>query len=151
MKVLSLDISTKSTGYSVWINNKLVEHGCFGSSDCDFIERAKQMTEGVSLLSQHTGKFDVVVIEELKVLTNQKTLVMLAIVQGMFIKTLEHSSVVFVKPTEWRKFFSIKGKRKEMKRQALDICEYLGIDVANDDEAEAILLGRYYLNSKVFT
>ena len=107
------------------------------------------MAEFVRLLCEKYGKFDKVVIEELKVISNQKTLVMLAIVQGMVLRELNNTFVEFVSPTVWRKQFSLNGKREEAKRKAIALCTRLGYKVKNDDEAEAILIGLFTLDKFV--
>ena len=107
------------------------------------------MAEFVRLLCEKYGKFDKVVIEELKVISNQKTLVMLAIVQGMVLRELNNNLVEFVSPTVWRKQFSLNGKREEAKRKAIALCTSLGYKVKNDDEAEAILIGLFTLDKFV--
>lgn len=79
----------------------------------------------------------------MKVISNQKTLVMLGIVQGLVIRELRNSTVTLVPPTVWRKPYELNGKRAEAKKRAIELCEDKGLSVSNDDEAEAILLGLY--------
>ena len=102
------------------------------------------MAESVrALFSKHSG-FDIVVIEELRVLKNQKVLAMLGIIQGMVIRECFNSQVEFIPPTVWRKPYGLNGKREEAKKKAIQYCKYKGVDVNTDDEAEAILLGKYF-------
>ena len=102
------------------------------------------MAEFVMLLREKYGKFDHVVVEELKVLKNQKVLVMLGIVQGLILRELRDSPVTFVAPTVWRKHFGLNGERKKAKQGALTLCEKLFVEVANDDEAESYLIALYF-------
>ena len=146
VKILSLDLSTKSSGYCVISNGSVIDYGTIASQDKDFTVRGQYMAEFVRLLCEKYGKFDKVVIEELKVISNQKTLVMLAIVQGMVLRELNNNLVEFVSPTVWRKQFSLNGKREEAKRKAIALCTSLGYKVKNDDEAEAILIGLFTLD-----
>lgn len=89
-----------------------------------------------------------VVIEELKVLKNQKTLVSLGIAQGMLISACGNVPVEFVSPSVWRKSFGLSGlKREEAKKGAIAKAQSLGYSVANDDEAEAVLIGIHYANN----
>lgn len=104
------------------------------------------MAEFVRLLCEKYGKFDKVVIEELKIISNQRTLVMLGIVQGMVIREVRDSEVVFVMPTVWRKKFHLNGKREDAKRKAIALCQSKGFETNSDDEAEAILLGMFSLD-----
>lgn len=146
VKVLSLDLSTKSSGFCVFNNGKIVEYGTIKSNDKDFLVRGQYMAEFVRLLCEKYGKFDKVVIEELKIISNQKTLVMLGIVQGMVIREVKDSEVVFVMPTVWRKKFHLNGKREDAKRKAIALCQSKGFETNSDDEAEAILLGMFLLD-----
>lgn len=149
VKILSLDLSTKSSGFCVVVDGSVEEYGTITSQDKDFTVRGQYTAEFVRLLCEKYGKFDKVVIEELKVISNQKTLVMLAIVQGMVLRELNNSLVEFVSPTVWRKQFSLNGKREEAKRKAIALCRSLGYKVKNDDEAEAILIGLFTLDKFV--
>lgn len=143
VKVLSLDLSTKSSGFCVLNNGKIIDYGTITSNEDNYIDRGQYMAEFVRLLCEKHGQFDKVFIEELKVISNQKTLVMLGIVQGLVIRELRNSTVTLVPPTVWRKPYGLNGKRVEAKKKAIALCEDKGLPVSNDDEAEAILLGLY--------
>lgn len=144
MKLLSLDLSTRSSGFSVLNNGVVVDYGTVKSSDKDFLVRGHDMAEGIKNLCEIHGGFDKVVVEELKVLTNQKVLVMLGIVQGMVLRELKDTPVYFVKPSVWRKPFGLNGKRDDAKKKAIAWCTTNGFPVNNDDEAEAILIGKFF-------
>lgn len=141
VKVLALDLSTKSSGYCVIKSGSVVDFGTIKSNDKDFLVRGQYMAEFIRLLCEKYGKFDKVIIEELKVISNQKTLVMLGIVQGMVIREVKDSEIIFITPSSWRKQFHLNGKRAEAKKKAIELCTTKGFAVKNDDEAEAILIG----------
>lgn len=143
VKVLALDLSTRSSGFCVLENGSVIEYGTITSQDKDFVVRGQYMAEFIRVLCEKYGKFDKVVIEELKVISNQKTLVKLGIVQGMVLRELNNILVEFISPTVWRKPFSLNGKREEAKKKAIALCKSLGYAVENDDEAEAIIIGLY--------
>ena len=146
MKLLSLDISTLSTGYAVYVNNTLKEFGTVTNSKKDeILTRGNNIAEQVRLLVIKYGHFDEVAVEELKVISNQSVLVKLGIVTGMVVRELQDSTVTFLPPTTWRKTFGINGKREIAKKKAIDLCLKKGYNVKNDDEAEAILLGESYI------
>lgn len=147
VKILALDISTKSSGYCVIENGKVKDYGTITSDEKDFLDRGQYMAEFIRLLCEKFGTFDYAYIEELKVISNQRTLEMLGIVQGMIIRELKNSDVSLVPPTVWRKPYGLNGKRAEAKKKAIAICEDKGFAVHNDDEAEAILLGLYAVDS----
>jgi lactococcus phage M3 protein len=144
MKILSLDLSSTSSGYAVLEDGKIIDYGTIKSNDPDYVIRGHYMAESVKVLfSKHSG-FDLVVIEELKVLKNQKVLAMLGVIQGMVIRECFNSQVEFIPPTVWRKPYGLNGKREEAKKKAIQYCKDKGVDVNTDDEAEAILLGKYF-------
>ena len=65
MKLLSLDISTKSTGWAVFEDKKLVEYGCITSSSTDLIKRIHTITDGIKeILNKYT--IDKIVVEEVR-------------------------------------------------------------------------------------
>jgi len=144
MKILSLDLSSTSSGYAVLEDGKLIDYGTFKSNDHDYVIRGHYMAEFVRVLFSKYGSFDIVVIEELKVLKNQKVLAMLGIIQGMVIRECFSSQVEFIPPTMWRKPYGLNGKREEAKKKAIQFCKDKGVEVSTDDEAEAILLGKYF-------
>lgn len=144
MKILSLDLSTKSSGYAIFEDEKLIDSGVIRNSDKDLLVRGNYMAEFVRLLCEKYGRFDLVGIEDLKIIHNQSVLVMLAQVQGMVLRELNGQEVKFVFPTVWRKGFKLNGKRADAKAKAIELCNELGYTVECDDDAEAILLGIYF-------
>lgn len=141
---ISLDISTKNTGYAVFDEHgNLLDSGVISSSSKNYLDRANMMADYVSTVS---AKYQVkeACIEELKVLRNQKTLAMLGITQGIIIRELHDTDITFVPPSVWRSLFHIPKKREEAKRKAIEIVKNELHKTVTDDEAEAILLGRYY-------
>lgn len=125
-------------------DGKIIDYGTIKSNDPDYVIRGHYMAEFVRVLFSKYGSFDIVVIEELKVLKNQKVLAMLGVIQGMVIRECFSSQVEFVPPTMWRKPYGLNGKREEAKKKAIQYCKDKGVEVNTDDEAEAILLGKYF-------
>lgn len=144
MTFISLDTSTTNTGYAVYDDEgNLLTSGVISSSSEDYLERANMMADCVSILSERFNITEAC-IEELKVLNNQKTLTKLAITQGIIIRELCDTAIIFVPPSVWRSLFHIPKKREEAKRKAIEIVKNKLGKTVTDDEAEAILLGRYY-------
>ena len=56
MKLLSLDISTKSTGWAVFEDKKLVEYGCITSSSTDLIKRIRKNQNTVHKIYEQNQK-----------------------------------------------------------------------------------------------
>lgn len=147
MRILSLDLSTKSSGFAVFDDGELLEYGTIKSNDTSYLVRNKIMADKVRVLLDTYGGFDHVVIEELKIITNQRTLVVLGILHGMVIRECQDTHTILVPPTVWRKPFNLNYKRNVAKKKAISLCRTkYKIPVKNDDEAEAILLGKYFGN-----
>lgn len=142
--LLSLDISSTSTGYAILDGHKLMYSGVLTSKHKDFIARGHELADKVqAIMQQHDIGF--VVIEELKVLKNQKTLTILGIVNGMIIRELGDTPIDFIPPSVWRASYGLNGKREEAKQKAIAlVSEKLKRNDISDDEAEAILLGKHY-------
>lgn len=65
MKLLSLDISTKSTGWAVFENKDLVDYGCITSASTDLIKRIHIITDGIKeVLNKYT--IDKIIVEEVR-------------------------------------------------------------------------------------
>lgn len=144
MTFISLDTSTTNTGYAVYDDEgNLLTSGVISSSSKDYLERANMMADYVSTISTEYQVKEAC-IEELKVLNNQKTLTKLAITQGIIIRELSDTDITFVPPSVWRSLFHIPKKREEAKKKAIAIVKNKLGKTVTDDEAEAILLGRYY-------
>ena len=52
MKILALDLSTKSTGYAVYNEDKLVDYGCITASSTDFINRIQKIIKELDIKMQ---------------------------------------------------------------------------------------------------
>lgn len=145
--LISLDISTKSTGYAIFHSSgSLITSGVLTSKHSDFLVRGNSMADEIQALVE---EYEVTqaVIEELKVLKNQKTLTRLAIVQGLIIRGLKKCSIDFVSPSVWRSKYSIPRERDKAKKRALELVEGILPNGVTDDEAEAYLIGKYFIKN----
>lgn len=150
MRILGLDLSTTSTGWAIFNNG---EYECSG-----VIQPAGEWHERCELIVDELNRlnFDVVVIEAVyeKRFTNAKVTIMLAVLQGM-IRYMAHSKWVPVfdyYPTAWRKIIGIqmKGlKRQQAKQMAIDMVQDLYGVECNDDQAEAILIAKSYVDENI--
>ena len=156
MKLLSLDVSTKSTGWAVFENKNLIEYGCITSASTDLIKRIHIITDGIKeILNKYT--IDKIVVEEVRPemgTQNIKTHRALMWVQG-YIAIMAHDNFKlefeYIYPSEWRKTCGIKtgsGVRRESlkSKDIAFVKEKYHIDV-NDDIADAIGIGYAYFYS----
>lgn len=156
MVLLSLDASTKSTGYAIFEDEILTKHGFFTSASTDVIKRIHKMSESLDALLQE-NKVDKIVLEEVRPVTNgvsEATFKALIYLQAEFAILLHDKypkiKIEYSYPSEWRSYCNIKTgrgiKREELKKADTEFVKNrYGITV-NDDEADAIGIGYAYLN-----
>lgn len=149
--ILALDVSTTSTGYALYVGDKLTKYGFIKPTGNDWLVRVRKMADKVAELDKEYS-IDTVVIEDTFFLKNIKTVKKLCLAQGILLGQLPKANLIQVFPNTWKKHFGLgKGKatRDEQKQTSISVAETMflieyGI---NDDEADAILMGRYVLES----
>lgn len=65
MNLLSLDLSTKSSGWALFEDGELMDHGCITSSSTDLIKRIHIMTDAIDKIMSE-NKVDKIVVEEVR-------------------------------------------------------------------------------------
>ena len=149
MFYLALDLSTKSTGWSVFENKKLIKYGCITATSTNVWHRIDKMISELEQIIQKYS-FSYVYIEDVYPedvkgnLTVWKTLTYL---QGFVLHLLDKYNLkhTFFTASEWRAKCGIhtgRGiKRESLKFQDIAFVKnQFGIEV-NDDMADAIALG----------
>lgn len=152
-RLVSLDISTKSTGCALFENGKLIKSTTI---DCkkekDTVIRIEDMNLAI-IKFLNECKPDIVVIEEASVTRNIKFARLLAMMAGVVNgwSLCNYAEFVMLKPSTWRKLVcdkdeKIPNKRDECKQWAINkIAALYGLN-KGDDEAEAILIGQARIN-----
>lgn len=149
--VLALDVSTTSTGYALYVGDKLTQYGYIKPTGKDWLVRVRKMADKVTELDEEYS-IDTVVIEDTFFLKNIKTVKKLCLAQGILLGQLPNAELIQVFPNTWKKHFGLgKGKatRDEQKQTSISVAETIFLTSAklNDDEADAILMGRYVLET----
>lgn len=154
--ILALDQATRITGYSIFQDNKLKKYGRISPKDQDIYKRFVKISHSIK---QFIKEFDItkVYFEDIQlqgnVGNNVKTFKSLAQLQGVLIITLEELNIPYeiVHSQTWKTSIGIKGKnRTEQKKQAQQyVLENYNIK-ATQDEADAICIGTYGVNSVGF-
>ncbi len=144
MKILSLDQSTRVTGWSLFEDSQYVKSGVIDLhliTDTD--ERSKQMGLEICKLIE-TYKPSEIIIEEVAMQSNVDTLKKLARIQGMAIgfATAHNIPTHILEPTRWRRALNFvqgpKVKRTQLKQQSRDFVKnVLGLNIKSEDENEA--------------
>lgn len=144
MKILAFDQSTKITGWSFFESSRYVDSGVIDlhlSKDITEKRSEKMAVEICSLIENH--KPDVVIIEEVAMQSNAKTLKLLARIQGVAIGfcAAHNIKLYILEPSKWRSalhYCQGSGvKREALKQQSLDyVKNNLGFDFT-EDQSEA--------------
>jgi len=145
MRIMAIDSSTKSTGFSVWEDEELFAYNLLHTSLKNIDDRFKDMSL-MLLEALNVWNPDQVYLEETVVARNVQVQRFLTRLQGVVYCWCIQNDKGFqtIRPTEWRKAVGIKqGKKKrdELKQEAIKLIKTkYGISV-NDDVAESMCIG----------
>lgn len=153
MNILSLDLSTKSSGYAVSIDKELKDYGCIQSTSTDSVKRIVIMRDGVAEIIK---KYDVkeIVIEEVRTdYNNSHTFRMLNWVQAAIVLAAydidPKIKISYLQASSWRSKIGIKTgrgiKRDVLKQKDIEYVQNKYGITANDDICDAICLLDAYI------
>lgn len=156
IKILSLDTSTRATGWAVFNNEHYKKSGCINlkNSRKPPEDRIAEMCKIVIdfILKE---KPDIVVVEKLSVSRNFKTVRELCrVLDACYFYCLSNDCSFYeVSPSEWRKSLGMQrkqGDRTSYKQMAMEYAseEFTRKDMF-EDEADAICLGAAFINDYV--
>lgn len=158
--ILSLDLSSKSTGWSIFEDTKLIKSGVITASSRDVIARILKITREIKQILDEFPHINLIIAEEVRPeedtqkIPNSHVYKVLMWLQAAIIFLIhEHYPKVqieYVYPSEWRKACGIQTgrgiKRESLKTADIQfVKETYGIS-ANDDEADAIGIGHAYVH-----
>ena len=148
MRIVSMDQSTKLSGYAVFDDGEYVDSGVIDMSKSTLgtNERSFEMAKMLWKVIKHY-KPNYLIIEETQSQGNIKTVQILSRLQGMILGYAGAHKVktYLVSPAQWRAALEYsqgpKVKREALKQQSIDyVKEHLGLD-KTEDECEAIAEG----------
>lgn len=154
MNILSLDLSTKSSGWAYFKEGVLINHGCITSASTDLIKRIHIMTDNIRNILKDNTEITKLIIEEVRPeggygVGNQKThkalMYLQAAIEFLIHDEFPKAEIEYIYPSSWRSILGIKNGRG-IKRTSLKEADIIfvkdkyNIDV-NDDEADAICIG----------
>lgn len=161
MITISLDLSTKSTGFAVFKDSKLIDYGELKEKSKEPKERIIKITNQLEKLFKKYEECLKVIIEEVrpemeqtsqKNLHTQKVLMWLqASLVLMLYQKNPKIEIEYTYPNEWRKQCGIHTGRS-IKRDSLKLADIkfvkdtYGIETT-DDAADAIGIGHAYLHN----
>ena len=147
--LLAIDGSTKSTGYAIFKNKQLIDHGVITATGSNLFYRIEKVTFDLEEIVNKYNPTRVALEEVLPddVHHNQQVYKALTYLQG-FIRDMLNKYTLdaeLIPASHWRKICNIKtgrGVRRESlkKSDVLFVKSKYNIDV-NDDEADAICIG----------
>ena len=153
-KLISLDTSTSSTGYAVYISGKLHRYDLIDFKRIkNTDERIKEMILKIYEIIE-TEKPQIIVAEMTVVTRNAQSQRNLTMILGAIQGKCLENNIFFslLRPTEWRKLVNnekekLPRKREELKQWSKQkVLDILGINDINDDISDAILIGQAYIN-----
>lgn len=155
MKILTLDLSTRSSGYCIGQDKNLQTHGCVTASSRDVVKRIIKMRDQLSKLIKE-NHIDKIIMEQVRPQYNSHTNKVLMWLQAVIVvATYEINSNIecqFIGASEWRAALKMKQgrgiKRDQLKPQDIQYVQNkYGITV-NDDQADAIcIFDAYWIKS----
>lgn len=147
-KVLSIDQSTRCTGWACFIGGIYLDSGIIdmSKSKLETNERSFEMAKSIWKVIKKF-KPTHLILEDVQQQSNAKTMIILARLSGMVIGYAEAHGVKthILQPAKWRAALSYsqgsKVKRAELKQQSIDyVKEHFNLDLT-EDECEAIAEG----------
>lgn len=150
--ILALDQASRTSGYAVFQNGKLVDNGTFTYTDDDFSLRlVKIRNKVISLIEQYN--IDKILLEDIQLqgqTNNVTTYKALAEVLGVLEELSRERNIPheLIHSQSWKSTLNIKGRdRATQKRNAqLYVEETYGLKVSQD-ATDAICIGTHYVNS----
>lgn len=148
MVVMSLDQSTRCSGYAVFEDGEYITSGVvdMNKSKLETDKRSFEMAKEIwKIIKKYSPSH--LVIENVQQQSNPSTMIILARLAGMIIGYAEAHNihVHILLPSQWRKALNYsqgaKVKRQELKQQSIDYVKInLGLELS-EDECEAIAEG----------
>lgn len=154
-KILAFDQASRTSGYSVFDNGKLIDYGKFTYDDSDFGVRLYKIREKVNaLIEKHEP--DEVIFEDIQlqanVGNNVDTFKKLAEVFGVIYELVTEKNIPnqAVLASVWKSTLGIKGRdRAAQKANAQNyVLQNFGVK-ATQDECDAICIGAHAIKKSV--
>ena len=160
--ILAIDGSTKSTGFAIFSDQKLMKAWHKTAASSDLIKRIQVMRDELrTTLADKTYNISTIVMEEVRPdrgFTNPTTMKALMWLQAAFVMMIHDEfpgiKIIYTYPSEWRAACGIKTgrgiKRDELKEADIEFVNTHYCKVTNDDEADAICIGHAHVMKSGF-
>lgn len=147
MRILTLDLSTRSSGYAIGQDGQLKSYGCITASSKDVVKRIIKMRDQLGKIIRQ-NQIDKVIMEEVRPQYNSHTNKVLMWLQAVIVVAIYEINPKiqydFIGASEWRAALKIKQgrgiKRASLKPQDKKYVKDKYNLIVNDDEADAICI-----------
>lgn len=139
--ILSLDLSTKSSGWCLGTKAAIKEFGCISHESTDWRERNyKTILEIEKIIKNH--KVDIVFIESTFLGLNSSVLEKLCELRGGVFKLIMKYGCEYevIMPNTWKHYHLLSTTRAEQKAESIDKASKILKSRVNDDIADSCLL-----------
>lgn len=111
MNILGVDLSTKKTGWAFFEGDSLKDYGVISCNHKDSRARSIVMQDKLREVASKR-KIDRIVVEDLAVYTNFKTIVALGVVHGCLLSLCNELDIELIAydPSEWRSLTGVNRK-----------------------------------------
>ena len=149
MRVVSMDQSSRCSGYAVFEDGEYIASGIIdmSKSKLDTDKRSFEMAKELWKVIKKYKPQHLILEDTQQQNGNVKTVIILARLAGMVVGYAEAHNIEthIVLPSKWRAALSYKQgakvKRQELKQQSINyVKEHLGLELV-EDEAEACTIG----------
>ena len=155
MKLLSLDLSTKSSGWCIGTNGQLESHGYITANSKDVIKRIIKMRDQLSEIIKNNN-INKIIMEEVRPEYNSHTNKVLMWLQAIIVVAAYEINpsieCEFIGASTWRAALNIKQgrgiKREALKPKDIQYVYNKYKITVNDDQADAIcIFDAYWKNN----
>lgn len=154
MRILALDQSSRTTGYSIYEDGQMIQYGKFTYTDTNFGVRLNKIRKKISSLISNFS-INELIYEDIQLQesanNNVETFKKLAQVYGVITELATELNIPAqsVYSTVWKSGVGVKGKNREAQKKAAQDWVQTNYNVRpTEDESDAICIGYYYFHPK---
>lgn len=148
MRIMGIDASTKSTGWSIFDGGRLETYGCITATSSDVFKRIHKIASEIGQLLDE-NKIDKIIIEDIlpaSVGNNIDVYKKLTFLQGFLLDEFHKREIPYeyVVASHWRKKCGLHtgkyNKRTNLKQQSIEFVKEKWGSSVNDDIADSICI-----------
>lgn len=153
MRILGLDLSSKSTGAAIIEDGKLIAYTTITASSTDVVKRIQKIVKELEQFINNNKPIDKVLMEEVRPdgglnIQTYKTLMWVQAAVAFMLHDNCNPAIEYIYPTSWRSKLKIKQgkgiKRASLKEADIEFVKNTFNVVTNDDAADAICIALSY-------